>query len=122
MTGLSRSKQEYLKTIHTLARGGAGACVTDIAARMAVTKASASRAVSELASLGLAYRAANRRVGLTPQGLALVRELSGRYDVIYRFLREVLRLSCETSAGEACALEHLLGEDSVCAMRRMLGA
>ena len=120
MAGLSRSKEEYLKAIYQLAYRTGKAAITDIAQRMGVSKASASCAVSDLEKRGLVMRDASRRVVPTHAGQTLARTITGRYDSIYRFMREVLHVRAETCAQEACVLEHLLSDASVVAIRRLL--
>ena len=120
MTELSQSREEYLKAIDGLARCGGAATVTGLAARMSVTKASASLAVTDLERLGLARRTSSRRIALTEAGASAVALLLGRYEIIQAYFAKVLGVSPHTAARTACILEHLLCEEILQAMDKQL--
>ena len=121
MSGLTPSREDYLKAVDWLAGNGETASVTDLAARMCVTKASASLAVSDLERLGLVTRRGDRRFSLTDEGKRQARKVEDRYDILYRFFTGVLQLDRSVAGQEACRWEHALNEESVQAMRRLVG-
>lgn len=121
MSGLTPSREDYLKAVDSLAVDGEAASVTALAARMSVTKASASLAVSDLERLGLVMRLGDRRFSLTDEGKKQARKVEDRYDILYRFFTDVLQLDRSVAGQEACRWEHSLNEESVQAMRRLVG-
>lgn len=120
MLRISESKENYLKTIYALDPCGAGARVTDIAEALSVTKASASRAVSELEKDGYVDRSNKREVILSEKGLQKAREINNRYEIIRLFLLEILHINGKTSTQEACKLEHIVSDATLDAMRHFL--
>ncbi len=120
MPHMSESKENYIKAIHELSCQHGSACITDIATRLGVTKASASRAVSLLAELGLVRRDGSRHVVLTEAGKRQAGEVEGRFKTVREFWMRVLRASPDAAALEACRLEHVLSDASLYAMRQTL--
>jgi len=121
MSGLTPSREDYLKAVDLLAGDGEAASVTALAARMRVTKASASLAVSDLERLGLVTRRGDRRFSLTDEGKRQARKVEDRYDVLFRFFTDILQLDRSVAGQEACRWEHALNEESMQAMRRLVG-
>lgn len=121
MLSITESKENYLKTIYTLDPCREGARVTDIADALNVTKASASRAVSELEKEGYVDRSNKRQVVLSESGFQKACEIKNRYEIILSFLVEVLHVNGKASAQEACKLEHVISDATLNAMRYFLG-
>lgn len=117
MFRITASREDYLKTIDTLDPAGAGTRVVDIACALSVTKASVSRMVSQLEKEGFVERFGKSRVGLTKAGHRQARAVKSRYEVIRLYFIEILGLDAKTAAKEACALEHVLGDASLAALR-----
>jgi DtxR family Mn-dependent transcriptional regulator len=120
MHSLTPSKEDYIKTVYELTCHEKYACITDVAARMEVTKASASRAVSELEQLGLVMRGENRRVRLTAEGREEAYRVINRFETLRLFFYEVLQMNDGDSEKEACKLEHLLSDESLLKMQHLL--
>ncbi|MPM46936.1 hypothetical protein SDC9_93643 [bioreactor metagenome] len=120
MSGLTASKEDYIKAIDALSHSGRRAGITEIARHLSVSKASASCAVSRLERMGLAQRCEGRRVTLTEEGEKCVCEVQKRFTVIYRFCTEILHLHWDLSAQEADKLEHLFSDASLRAIMNLL--
>ena len=114
------SADDYLKTIFILSEDNSKPVrVTDIARLMGYTKASVSRAVRNLLCEGRITLTPNKRVLLTPTGLA---DAKGVYEK-NRFFRNILvdaGVDGKTADDEACRMEHAICTDSFEKLKRLL--
>ena len=101
----------YLIATSELCHGAQGVKLTDIAAKLGVTKVSVYRAVERLEKNGHVTRNEKNKVIMTESGEALLSE----YMVIVRFIRSHLETNCGTpgetayqdALGVACALSDI---------------
>ncbi|MFV0414522.1 MAG: metal-dependent transcriptional regulator [Oscillospiraceae bacterium] len=113
---LTKSDIGYIKVIYELSCTGEGAHINDIAARLKVTKASASLAVKKLQGETFLQRDVHRLVFLTKTGEKEALHFLDRFEIIQCFLKEVLHVGEQTANDDAKAIENLLSIDSVCAL------
>ena len=87
--------------------------VTDIAARLSVSKPSVLTALKTLEDQGLLEHERYRGVSLTERGKVRAAEIRERHDFLTSFLRDVLGVSPAVAEQDACKLEHILSEESL---------
>ena len=116
MRKLTFTMENYLEAIFELSSGGSGARVSDIAERLGVTKASTNSAMSTLSEKGLIVSEKYKEVFLTPEGLELASFIANKHHVIQQFLTEVLNIDAGVANEDACAIEHVISNQSVSAM------
>lgn len=116
---LTKSQTHYIKAVYELSLGcDSGVRVCDVAERLGVSKASASLALTKLAGLGLVYKDTDRRTHLTEIGERKTVLLLDKFDVIRTFLAEVLEVEESIAEHDACAIEHVISTDTLCAICR----
>ena len=120
MDKLTFTMENYLEAVYELSKEGRGARLTDIAARLSVTKSTATTAMSALAERGLIEGGRYRRVVLTKAGHGMASEVAGKHETIERFLAETLDLDAKTADTDACAIEHVISDKAIEAMRNFL--
>lgn len=120
MNKLTFTMENYLEAIYELSRGGTGARVSDIAARLGVTKASTNSAMTTLSEKGLVVNERYKEVFLTPEGLKLAELTSRKHHVIQHFLIRILKVNPSIAENDACAIEHVISSDSIEAMQKYL--
>ena len=120
MDKLTFTMENYLEAVYELSKEGLGARLTDIAARMSVTKSTATTAMSTLAERGLIEGGRYRRVVLTKTGYAMASEVAEKHKTIERFFTEILDLDAKTADADACAIEHVISDRTIQAMRSFL--
>jgi Mn-dependent DtxR family transcriptional regulator len=120
MKKLSISMENYLEAVYELSGEELGARITDIAARLQVSKASAHKAMSALAEKGLITNKKYQLINLTPEGLKLAKLTSQKHIIIKNYLIHILQVNEDTADTDACAIEHVISNDSVYAMYRQL--
>lgn len=116
MTELTPSKENYIKSIFNLSQQQGSARISDIASDIGVAKSSASLAVQDLESKGLATKDKLRRVALTELGIRHAAVITDKFGIIFRFLTEVLGVSEEIAQNDACELEHVISTHTACAL------
>ena len=108
---LTRSVEDYLKTIYHLSDQGGFASTSDIAARLAVAPPSVSGMVKRLSEAGLIEHVPYRGVQLTSQGRRAALRMIRRHRVIEVYLSERLGYDWDGVHDEADRLEHALSEE-----------
>jgi len=114
--------ENYLEAIYELSSEGTGARVSDIADRLGVTKASTNSAMSTLAEKGLIVNEKYKEIFLTPEGLKLAEFTSKKHHVIQQFLTKILKVEPSVADNDACAIEHVISNDSIAAMQEFMQA
>lgn len=113
MDQLTVAMENYLEAVYELSLNGSGSRVSDIAARLGVSKASVNNAMNVLASKGLVENEKYREIHLTPHGLELARLTSGKHAILQCLLTGVMGVDPETASADACAIEHVISMESV---------
>ena len=105
---LPTSQEDYLETIHNLAReqDDEGVRVTDIAERLRLKLPPVTRAVQALEKLGFVERDGRRLVRLTDVGRRMAEALVHRHADLVYLLTEVLGVPHEVAEGDTCQMEH----------------
>ena len=80
---ISKSLEEYLKTMYILKQKNGNIRVTDIAEKMNCTKASVNKAVKSLKENGLINYETYGTIELTSEGENLSKKIIETYDIIY---------------------------------------
>ena len=107
---LRESGEDYLEAILMLSQEHEVVRSVEIAERLGVTKASVSKAISNLERRGY-VEVIKRDVRLTESGRAIAEEILERH-VFFRDLLISVGVAPDLAAEEACHMEHCLSEDS----------
>ena len=113
MDSLTIAMEHYLETVYDLSGDGGGCRVSDIAARLEVSKASVNNAMNVLSSRGLVENEKYREIRLTADGLRLAELLSHKHAILQRLLTEVMGVPPDQAFEDACAIEHVISTESV---------
>ncbi len=110
---LSHSMVHYLLTIHKLKEGKGYARVTDIAKDLKLTKGSVSTALNNLKKRDLvAEEEDSKFLRLTENGHKEVHKILSSRLLLFHFLRDILKVSSEVAANDACMMEHLMSGET----------
>ena len=105
--------ENYLEAVYELSAEGEGARVSDIAARLGVSKASVNSAMNVLASKELVENEKYREIRLTDRGRSLARLTANKHAILQCLLTRVMGVDPETASADACAMEHVVSAESV---------
>jgi Mn-dependent DtxR family transcriptional regulator len=117
MDKLSFVMENYLEAAYELSEAGRGARLTDVAVRMCVNKPTANMAIAALAEKGLVTNERYRRIVLTETGHNVASAVAEKHKTIRQFLLESLNLDAEAADADACAIEHVISDTAIRAMR-----
>ena len=112
---LHESGEDYLESILMLQQEHGSVRSVDIAEHLGVTKASVSKAMSNLEDRGY-VEIVKRDVRLTEKGLAVAQEILQRHE-FFKHLLEAAGVEPEQAAEEGCHMEHCLSHESFIKLR-----
>lgn len=112
MSKLTFSMENYLEAVYELSVGEGGARVSDIAARLGVSKASVNSAMNALHQRGLVENEKYREIYLTEEGLRVARLTSQKHVILQTLLHLVIGVDSQQASEDACAMEHVISEES----------
>ncbi len=98
---ISKSLEEYLKTMYILEKQNGDIRVTDIAKKMNCSKPSVNKALNNLKDNNLINYETYGKIELTKQGENLAKKILEAYDIVYVFLKDVLELDKKEAEKEA---------------------
>src|ERR1051325_4311693 len=118
---LTRSVEDYLKSVFHLTSQGGFATTSDIAAMLAVAPPSVSGMMKRLSETGLIEHVPYRGVQLTPQGRRAALQMIRRHRILESYLTS--RLGCDWGDVhvEAERLEHAVSDKLIERMADALG-
>ena len=111
MKKLTQSQEDYLETIYIETQKNGCAKVTEIAKILDVKKASVTGALSSLKEKGLINYAPYSPITLTKEGIKTAEKILLRHEVMTNFFKNILHLSQEEAAQNACRMEHNMSEE-----------
>src|SRR5882724_5854100 len=118
---LSRSRQDYLKSLYALAPEGGAVTTSRLAARLGVSAPSVTNMLGALAGERLVAYAPRAGARLTPAGRAEALALVRRHRILETFLVRVLGLDWAEVHEDAEELEHHVSERVLEALDRLVG-
>ena len=113
---MTKSLEDYVEAIYRLAEQNGFARVVDISKMLGVKMPSVNSAVKELSSLKLVKYEKYREITLTEEGLAVAKKVLELHTTLKNYLLS-LGVSEENAEHDACAMEHILSEETIAAMR-----
>ena len=110
---ISKSLEEYLKTMYVLKKQNENIRVTDIAKKMNCTKPSVNKAIYNLKDNGLLNYESYGTIELTEEGENLAKKILEAYDIVYVFLKDVLNLEEDDAKQEAEKIKTTITDDTI---------
>lgn len=110
---ISKSNEEYLKTMYILKKQIGNIRVTDVAIKMNCTKPSVNKALNNLKDNGLVNYETYGTIELTKQGEDLAKKIIEAYDIVYLFLKDVLNIDIDLAEKEAERIKSVISDDTI---------
>lgn len=110
---ISKSLEEYLKTIYIINKQNGKVRVTDIANKMNCTKPSVNKAINNLKENNLLNYESYGEIELTKEGEDLAKKILEAYDIVFVFLKDVLNLEEEEAKSEAESIKSSLTDNTI---------
>lgn len=112
MSKLTFSMENYLEAVYELSAGTGSARVSDIAVRMGVSKASVNNAMNVLHQRGLVENEKYREIYLTEEGQRVAKLTSQKHHILHALLYKIMGVDNDQANEDACAIEHVISEES----------
>lgn len=113
---IRNSREDYLEAVLMLAEKNTVVRSVDIAEHMGFSKASVSRAMAQLAEVGLVRMDEDKFVHLTDEGQALAEKVYEKH----LFFKELLKnagVEEPMASEDACKIEHAISDESFQAIK-----
>lgn len=110
---LTKTQEEYLKTIYLLQKEDKGARVTDIANALNKTKPTVNYAITNLKDTGLINYKTYGDVTLTETGNKYAKKVLEAYDIVYLFLNGILKLDAAKAEEEASKIKAAINDETL---------
>lgn len=110
---ISKSSEEYIKTMYILKKQNDKIRVTDIAEKMNCTKPSVNKALNNLKEKNLINYETYGTIELTLEGENLAKKILEAYDIVYLFLKDVLNLEEDEAKEEAEKIKSTITDDTI---------
>ena len=110
---ISKSLEEYLKTMYILKKQCGNIRVTDIAEKMNCSKPSVNKALNNLKAHELINYETYGIIELTKSGEELAKKILEAYDIVYLFLKDVLNLDEKLAKSEADKIKSNINDDTI---------
>ena len=110
---ISKSLEEYLKTMYVLNKQTGRVRVTDVAEKMNCTKASVNKAVKNLKENNLLNYETYGTIELTEDGKSLAKKILEAYDITFLFFKDVLNLEEDFAKEEAEKIKSVIKDETI---------
>lgn len=110
---ITKSLEEYLKTMYVLSVQNGDIRVTDIAKKMNCTKPSVNKALNNLKDNNLINYETYGKIELTPEGENIAKKILEAYDIVFVFLKDVLELDNEEAKKEAEQIKNAISDNTL---------
>jgi DtxR family Mn-dependent transcriptional regulator len=107
------SMEDYLEAIVMLREDGRESTVTAISEVIGVKKPSVDWALKKLVDAGYVTHERYGDIDLTPEGARVADEVYRRHKALTSFLVDILRVSPEIAARDACKMEHVMSRETI---------
>lgn len=110
---ISKSLEEYLKTMYVLKKQNGNIRVTDVASKMNCSKPSVNKALNNLKESNMVDYESYGKITLTKEGENLAKKILEAYDIVYLFLKDVLGLDEINAQAEAEKIKLTLSDEAI---------
>ena len=121
MDALSESAEMMIKHINQLAGDEERVRTSDLATKTNLKPATVTEMIQRLGDLGLVDYAPYHGVHLTKQGQHVADVIEHRFNILERFLTEILGVEGDEASEVACRMEHVLTRDVEYKLTTFLG-
>ena len=110
---ISKTAEEYLKTMYVLYKQKSEIRVTDIADKMKCSKPNVTKQLNVLKNNGLIKYETYGKIELTQSGLDYSKKILADNDIIYLLLSDVICVSKEDALIEAAKIKSVISDDTI---------
>ncbi len=116
----SESNEMYLETMLELHNNGQVIRVTDLANELNVSKAGVNKALKLLISEELIVKEHYGDITLTKKGIEVAASIRRKHDLITNYFLNTLDISKEIAERNACRFEHVISQEMLDAIEKLI--
>jgi len=105
---ITSSMEDYLEAIFNLGQEKNFVRVKDIARKMGVKMPTVTSMLKNLRDRGFVHYEKYEFVELTESGNEVGKDMSSRHELLFTFLKDILKIDLVTADEDACRMEHAL--------------
>ena len=109
---MTKSLEDYLEVIGNLEEENNNPRVKDIALCLGISKPSVHTALHELENRGMIEHEYYGAINLTELGRQKYIEIKTKHETIRAYLEKILDIPFEIADNDACAMEHILSDET----------
>ena len=110
---ISKSTEEYLKTMYVLMKQKGNIRVTDIASKMNCSKPSVTKQLNILKENNYIEYETYGEIKLTEEGIKLATRSLADYDILYILLHDVIGINESDAESEAIKIKNVISDKSL---------
>ena len=110
---ISKSLEEYVKTMYILQQKNGNIRVTDVAEKMNCSKPSVNKAINILKDNKLVNYESYGTIELTTDGENLAKKILETYDIVLLFLKDVLGIEPQKAEQEAEKMKSSMSDETI---------
>ena len=110
---ISKSTEEYLKTIYILKNNNEKITVTKISNILGCTKPSVTKQLNILKENNMISYVAYGDISLTNKGIVTAKKILSSYDIVYLLMKEIFKLESDKASIEADKVRAVLDDETL---------
>ena len=110
---ISKSTEEYLKTIYVLIKQNNEVRVTDVAEKMKCSKPSVTKQLNILKANNLIRYESYGKIELTTKGIEVAAHALADYDILYILLHDGIGVKDELAKTDASKIKNVIDEETL---------
>lgn len=116
----NESIEMYLETVYRLHQDNPNVKMSEVAAKLGVSKPSCHTAMAQLKDKGWIVQARYGDINLTQEGIKQGEIIFDRHKILTKWLMQDLGLDFELAEKDACRMEHVLSQETLDAIKEKL--
>ena len=109
---ITKSIEDYLEAIYVLSLKNKPVRIKDIATFLSVKLPSVTEAIDRLVKDGYAVHAPYEDVTLTKKGEYVGKNTWEKHQILFKFLKDILKVPQDKAFREACLVEHCISDET----------
>lgn len=119
---MNKASEDYIKNIYILKQEKSRLHSIDLAKELGLSRASVSRAMSNLRKDNIIIMKEDGEIEFTIKGLKIAEVIMDKYVTLTGFLQDVAGVDEKTAKEDACRIEHYISDDTFAGIKQFIVA
>ncbi|SCZ79888.1 metal-dependent transcriptional regulator [Pseudobutyrivibrio xylanivorans] len=117
---MNKASEDYIKNIYILKQDKAHLHSVDLAKELGLSRASVSRAMSNLRKDNIIVMKEDGEIEFTIKGQKIAEVIIDKYVTLTGFLQDVAGVDEKTAKEDACKIEHYISDDTYAGIKQFI--